>query len=256
MKNIFIGIALLGILSACDNIGSNDKSVVSFSLTDAPSMKGYKALFVDVEGIEYAVDSGEFVSLSITPAIVNLMDLTNGKDTLLGNVELEAGQKVTQVRLILGDDNTLVLADNSEINITTPSAQTSGLKINIQSSANTTSGYKVLIDFDAEKSVVAKGNGDYSLKPVLRGYIVANTSKVSGNIIPSKVIYKVMAIKGTDTIQTLSDTLQNNFFLLHGLISGTYNIKFVNSADSVCKALVQEIHGGTNVNLGNVQVEP
>ncbi|MDD3907864.1 MAG: DUF4382 domain-containing protein [Bacteroidales bacterium] len=253
MKRFFIGVALLGILSACDN-NSENKATVSFSLTDAPSLQGYQALNVDVQGIEYAVDSGEFVSLPITPAIVNLMDLTNGKDTLLGNVELEAGQRVSQVRLILGDNNTLVLADGTEKNIKTPSAQTSGLKINIQSDVNATSGYKVMIDFDAEKSVVAKGNGTYSLKPVLRGYIVANTSKIFGYISPSKIPYRVMAIKGTDTIQTVSDTLLNNYFMLHGLISGTYDFKFLNSRDSVCKTLTQEVHGGTNVDLGTVEI--
>ena len=252
MKNFFMTIALLAGLGACTN--SNDKSLVQFSLTDAPSQKGYKALYVDVQGIEYSVDSSGWVSLPMTPALVNLMDLTNGQDTLLGNVELEAGQTVSQVRLILGEDNTLVLADGSEVNIKTPSAQTSGLKINIQADASMTSGYKVMIDFNAEKSVVAKGNGGYSLKPVIRGYIVANTSKIFGTITPSKIPYKVMTVKGEDTVLTVSDTLKNNYFMLHGLTSGTYDIKFLNSTDSVCKTLVQEVQGGTDVNVGTVQI--
>jgi len=259
MKKLFIAMALLAGLSACSKSlfnNSDDKAVVEFSLTDAPSLKGYQALYIDVQGIEYSVDSGEWVSLPITPAVVNLMDLTNGQDTLLGNVELEAGQTISQVRLKLGEDNTLVLADGSEVSIKTPSAQTSGLKINIQSDVSMTSGYKIMIDFNAEKSIVAKGkgNGGYSLKPVIRGYIVANTSRIFGHISPSKVPYNVMAIKGVDTILTVSDTLQNNYFMLHGLTSGTYDIKFINSADSVCKTLVQEVIGGTNVDLGTVQI--
>lgn len=252
MKNLFIGLFLMAILSACTNSESGSK--VSFALTDAPSLKGYQAVYVDVQSIEYKVDSGDFVVLPMIPVRVNLMDLTNGQDTLLGNVELEAGQKVSQVRLILGDDNTLVLADGSEVSIKTPSGQTSGLKFNIQSAVEVTSGYKVMIDFDAEKSVVAKGNGAFSLKPVIRGYIVANTSKIIGYIAPTNVPYKVMAVRGIDTILTVSDTLQGNFFMLHGLTTGTYDIQFLNSNDSVVKSLTQDIHGGTNIDLGTIQI--
>lgn len=254
MKNLLFGLFLVAILSACNNNESGSK--VSFALTDAPSLKGYQAVYVDVQSIEYKVDSGEFVILPMLPVRVNLLDLTNGQDTLLGNVELEAGQRVTQVRLILGDDNTLVLADGSEVSIMTPSGQTSGLKFNIQSNVEVTSGYKVMIDFDAEKSVVAKGNGSYSLKPVIRGYIVANTSKIFGNIAPATIPFKVMAVRGTDTILTVSDTLQGNFFMLHGLTSGTYDIQFLNSTDSICNRFSQEIHGGINVDLGTIQINP
>lgn len=245
--------ALLALMAACSTENEN-KATVSFALTDAPSQKGYLALNVTVEGIEYSVDSGEFVTLPMQSVTVNLMDFTNGTDTLLGNVELEAGERITQVRLMLGEDNTLILADSSIVNIKTPSAQQSGLKINIQSAAEVSSGYKVLIDFDAEKSVVAKGNGTYSLKPVIRGYITANTSKVFGNIIPANVPYLVRAIKGTDTILTISDTLQHNYFMLHGLVTGTYSLEFVDADNAIAKTLSQEVHGGTTINLDTVRI--
>ncbi len=252
MKKLLVGLSLLAIVSACTN--SEDTARVSFSLTDAPSLKGYQAVYVDIQGIDYKVDSGEFVSLPMSPVVVNLMDLTNGKDTLLGNVELQEGQKVTQVRLILGDENTLVLADSTEVNIKTPSGQTSGIKITIQSAATVRSGYKVMIDFDAEKSVVSKGNGGFSLKPVIRGYIVANTSRLMGHIVPSNVPYKVMAVKGADTIMTISDTLLGNFFMLHGLTSGIYDIKFLDSTGVVRNGFIQEIHGGTNIDLDTIRI--
>lgn len=253
MKKLLFGLLLATLVSACSN-ESNTK--VSFALTDAPSLKGYQAVYVDVQRIEYRVDSGDFASLPMSPVRVNLLDLTNGQDTLLGNVELEAGQKVSQVRLILGEDNTLVLSDGTEVAIRVPSGQTSGLKFNIQTSVEVTSGYKVMIDFDAEKSIVAKGNGTFSLKPVIRGYIVANTSAIFGHITPAQVPFKVLAIRGTDSILTVSDTLQSNYFRLHGLTSGTYNIQFLNSNDSIVTSRSQAIVGGTNVDLGIVQINP
>lgn len=253
MKRILFGFALLVLATACTTENEN-KATVSFALTDAPSQKGYLALNVTIDSISYRVDSGEFVTLPMQSVSVNLMDFTNGTDMLLGNVELEAGQKVTQVRLILGEDNTLMLADSSEVNIKTPSAQKSGIKINIQSVAELTSGYKVLIDFNVEKSVVAKGHGTFSLNPVIRGYITANTSKVSGYITPANVPYLIRAIKGTDTLLTISDTLQHNYFMLHGLISGSYSLEFVNADNSIAKTLSQQVHGGTDVYLDTVRI--
>lgn len=248
-------IALLAGLSACSNDKDGNKSLVQFSLTDAPSLKGYQALYLDVRGLYYTVGDSTEIPLPVSPAIVNLLDLTNGKDTLLANIELEAGQKVSQVRLVLGDNNTLVLADGTNVNIKVPSGSTSGLKLNVQSAAATTSGYKVLIDFNAEKSIIAKGNGSYSLKPVIRSYIVANTSKVYGHISPSNVPFQVLTVMNGDTLVTVSDTLQNNYFMLHGLISGNYEIQFIDSTGVVRKTLNQNIIGGSDIDMGNVLIE-
>lgn len=251
MKKLFLGLALLAGLSACNN---SEKVDVKFALTDAPSLKGYQALYVDVQGIEYSVGDSQWVTLSITPAIVNLMDFTNGKDTLLANVELEAGQVVSQVRLLLGDNNTLILADGSEVDIKVPSGQSSGLKFNIHSEATLNSGYKVVLDFDAERSVVVKGNGQYSLKPVIRGYITANTSNVYGELVPANTPFQVRSIMNGDTIFTVSDTLLNNYFMLHGLTTGSYNIEFVDNNGVIQFESNLEVHGGTNINMGTIQI--
>ncbi|HEY5591454.1 MAG TPA: DUF4382 domain-containing protein [Paludibacter sp.] len=246
---------MVGLMAFVCSCTSDDKTTVRFSLTDAPSLQGYQSLYIDVQGIQYMVNDSQFVSLPMTPAIINIFALTNGQDTLLGNVELNAGERVSQVRLILGDNNTLVLKDGTEVSLKVPSGQTSGLKINIQSDVNLTSGYKIVIDFNAESSVVKKGNGSYSLKPVIRGFIEANTSAIFGTILPKNEPMKVFTIQGLDTIMTVSDTLRNNYFMLNGLKSGTYELKFVDSADLLRKTISVEVHGGTNNNLGSVVMD-
>jgi len=245
-------VGLMALVSSCSN---DEKATVHFSLTDAPSMQGYQALYLDVQGIQYAVGDSQFVTLPITPAIVNLLDLTNGQDTLLGNVELNAGERISQVRLILGDNNTLVLKDGTEVSMKVPSGQTSGLKINIQSDVELNSGYTVMIDFDAERSVVKKGNGTFSLKPVVRGFILANTSTVYGTILPSNDPMKVFTVIGNDTLQTVSDTLKSNYFKISGLNTGTYEFQFVDSTNTLRKTLSVDVHGGTNSNLGVLHVD-
>jgi hypothetical protein len=251
MKKLFLGLALLAGLSACNN---SEKVDVKFALTDAPSLKGYQALYVDVQSIEYSIGDSLWVSLPMTPSVVNILDLTNGKDTLLANIELESGQVVSQIRMILGDNSTLILADGTEVNVKVPSGQTSGLKFNVHSTATINSGYRVVIDFDAERSIVAKGNGQYSLKPVIRGYITANTSSIYGTLLPANVPFQVRTVFNGDTISTVSDTLNANYFKLQGLTTGSYHIEFVDADGVIRHDIDQEVHGGTNINLGSVQI--
>ena len=63
-------------------------------------------------------------------------------------------------------------------------------------------------------------------KPVIRAYVVENTAAVYGNILPAKVPYHVFTVAGQDTISAISDTTLNNYFMLHGLKTGTYKVEF------------------------------
>lgn len=246
-------------LSALVFIGctTDEKQTVGFYLTDAPADKEIVAVHVDVQEIRYSTNGENWTDLAISPVIVNLLDFQNGKDTLLSNIELEAGVKIQQIRLLLGENNTITLSDGTEHAIQTPSAQESGLKINVQSEAEVHSGYKVVIDFDASRSIVKRGNGEYLLKPVIRSYISANTSSLYGTISPADVSLRIFTVNPAgDTIATVSDTLQNNLFVLHGLASGSYSVMaedFTTGDVDTLKTNIPVI-GGIDINLGTLIV--
>ena len=252
MKTIkLLIISLLSVmLFACD---SNDKQTVGFYLTDAPANEDIIAVNIDVQSIKYSIDDETWIDLPMSPVNVDLLQFSNGKDTLLSNIELESGVKIHQVRFILGSNNTITLSDSTVHPIATPSAQQSGLKLNVQSFSEVTSGYKVVIDFDASRSIIKKGNGEYQLKPVIRAYIAANSSSVYGTLIPTNIptIVFTKTLSG-DTISTVSDTLQNNLFVLHGLNSGTYDILVQNISSGRIDTLKSDLSvtGGFNVDLG------
>ena len=109
-------------------------------------------------------------------------------------------------------------------NLETPSAQQSGLKLNID--ANLTGGvvYKLWIDFDAARSIVVKGNGDYLLKPVIRTYTEAVSGAISGNVSPAEALPYIMAITGTDTLGTYAT--DSGTFKINGVPAGTWSVKF------------------------------
>jgi hypothetical protein len=60
-----------------------------------------------------------------------------------------------------------------------------------------------------------------------------------------------------DTISTLSDTIQNNYFKLHGLFSGTYDIKVEDLSTSKISVIQSSVKvvGGTDVHLGNLSLK-
>lgn len=186
-------------LAACGGGGSGSgggAGTMSFSVTDNPG--DYEHVYVTISGIrvnqsasEEASGSGfEEITLS-NPQRIDLLDLQNGNFTDLGDLTLPAGN-YKQARLVLVDnvndgapfENAVVLKSdpNTEIALTTPSAQQSGLKVNIDVDVSAGEIADLRIDFDANKSVVQRGNsGQYNLKPVLRAVPVL-TSGISGTV--------------------------------------------------------------------------
>lgn len=126
----------------------------------------YQQVNVNVIGVEGHVASG-WVPFPVQPGIYNLLDLQDGVTVMLApGTTIPAGQ-MDQLRLILGQDNTIMI-DSVLLPLDTPSAEQSGLKINVDYNFQDGDQYQVLLDFDAGQSIVEKGNGTYSLKPVLR----------------------------------------------------------------------------------------
>jgi hypothetical protein len=159
--------------------------------------------------------------LDVTAGVYNLLDFVNGLDTLLASAEVEPGT-LSQVRLILGDNNT-VMVDGMVYNLTTPSAQESGLKLNMNSELAPGVDYDLLLDFDASKSIVRKGNGEYQLKPVLRAIHEATTGSIHGSISTSLSVPAVVSVTNGTVIFTSSTDVNGNF-LIRGIAPGTYTV--------------------------------
>jgi hypothetical protein len=150
------------------------------SITDAPSC-GYDEVNVTIERVRVhqsssAVDADSgWSEVVLRPAKrVDLLSLTNGVLEELGQTALPAG-KYTQMRLVLASNpgskpfaNSVVPTGGAETALTTPSGQQTGLKLNVDIDIEADQVADFVIDFDACKSVVKRGNsGEYNLKPVV-----------------------------------------------------------------------------------------
>src|SRR5690242_8947336 len=133
---------------------------VKVRMTDAPA--AYDQVNVDIIGVEFKVNSGTTVNLNVNPGVYNLLDFANGVDTLIASADVPSGE-LSQVRLILGSNNTIVV-DGQPYPLETPSAMQSGLKLNVHTTLQPGVLYELLLDFDASQSIVVEGNGTYKLK--------------------------------------------------------------------------------------------
>jgi Domain of unknown function (DUF4382) len=174
----------LAVVAACGGGGDVPQGSVRFSMTDAPSCKvgneDLAKVFVTVERVRVHQSANAepnsigWTNVPISPAKkINLLDLTNGKLEELGTAPLAAGN-YTQVRLVLSANtgntpaHSVVRAGETlEIPLQTPSAAQSGLKLIRPFTVQENTLVDVVIDFDACRSIVARGNGSFGLKPVL-----------------------------------------------------------------------------------------
>lgn len=223
MKKIFLFFVLSLVWLACST--DETRSRLEVRLTDSPG--DYQEVNIDIQGVEIhhaeGTQSSGWVSLDINEGVYNVLALANGLDTLLGATNLPSG-RVSQIRLILGTNNT-VMIDSVVKPLDTPSAQQSGLKLNVHAQLSPGVTYVLTLDFDAARSIVEKGNGEYSLKPVIRAVTEATSGAIEGKVTPVEAMPAVFALSGTDTVATAyTDSL--GFFLLRAVPPGTYRVTF------------------------------
>ncbi len=209
--------------------GSDGPARLQVRLTDNPNLN-LSQVWVDVKEIQIAMgDTGMITLAGSRPGIYNLLALTNGRDTLLSDAEIPAG-RISQIRLVLGTNNYAITNTGQRVELTTPSAQQSGLKVQVNQTITGGILYRLILDFDAAKSVIQAGNsGKYILKPVLRIIsFVPSGGNVKGVVLPNSVRTAIYAIKGTDTIATTySDTTMKGAYWFNDIAGGTYNFSYV-----------------------------
>ena len=249
MKKLFrmVGFRFLAasIFSACDSDDSNDSKMarVKVILVDAPA--DYESVLIDVVDVEVKTDIWESLD-GVEKKVYDILELTNGNEVLLGDIELPEGE-LNEIRLILGDNNKLGI-DGAEVDLDTPSASQSGLKIKLDAMLEAGVTYKLVLDFDAAKSIVKAGNsGKYNLKPVIRAEMEAQTGAIKGMINPIDIDCVVYAIVGMDSISTYPN--EEGKFLIRALGADTYRVVAIPSLES---GLVEVEKENVEVVIGEV----
>lgn len=164
-----------------DSSPQSGAGTLNVSLTDA-SAGGFTAVNVTISKVRVHQSSSAsendagWTDITLNPARkINLLNLANGVLDDLGQTPLSAGH-YTQLRLVLVANSGASLANSvvltsapaTEIALDTPSAVQSGIKLINEFDVASGQRVDLVLDFDALKSVVARGNGTFLLKPVIK----------------------------------------------------------------------------------------
>lgn len=275
-----LSLLFLLFVTACnnedDNLSNGERARIQLKLTDAPAL-AYDEVNIDIQGVRVGVaeeffytddpyleegdeddaDEGDdvvWVDLEVSnPGLYNLLDYRNGKTVLLAEGDIPAG-RISQVRLILGDESNVVIAGEVH-SLKTPSAQTSGLKFNLHDLLLPDMMYSFVIDFDASRSVVRTGNSKYILKPVIRTYADAFGGSIKGVVKPADSVDYVQLVNGEDTLVALPEA--NGFFLFAGLEEKSWNLTaFADSLSTRRDTLIANlmVEEGSVVDLGEISL--
>lgn len=220
------------ILVGCGGSGtgtnaSGETGTMEVQLHDAPTNYEEVNVFIERVEINNTEDDSGWEEISSPEQTYDLLELTNGATEVLGSKELPVGT-YEQIRLILSSDGHSVVVDGSEHSMFVPSGAQTGIKLNVNAEIKPDITYTLLLDFDASRSVVERGNEqsgiDYLLKPVISASNEAETGNIAGAVDPADAEPFVYAIANSDTLaSTKADTSDGSFKLI-GLEDGTYTV--------------------------------
>lgn len=244
------------LLSACGGGGSSSDTNLSGTLgvaiTDAPAC-GFDAVNVTVNKVRVHqsatagdTDAG-WTDITLSPARkINLLNLTNGALENLGQTPLTPG-RYTQLRLVLDANAGSAMANSvvpsgtvNEVSLDTPSAVQSGIKLVNQFDVAAGQRVDLVLDFDACKSVVRKGNGGFALKPVVK--VVPTVLNGINGFVPSALLTQHVMVtaqqNGTIVAATAPNATTGEFYLAR-LVPGNYDV--VITADNSATAVIAAV---------------
>ena len=254
------------VLAGCgggDDGGGTQTGTLHVAMTDAPSC-GFDHVYVTVSQVRVNAnanandnDAGWSTVSLATPQKIDLLSLTNGVLADLGQTALPAGQ-YQQVRLVLAQNqgntlaNSVVPTGGTEQALATPSATQSGYKIIQPFTVQPNTLVDLVLDFNACKSIVQRGNGSYALKPVVTAIPTVVSGAISGYVASAEAGATVYAEQGGKVVRgTVADS--SGKFVLSPLIQsstqGNYDVVIVqnNFASGIVRSVPVVVNTTTAV---------
>lgn len=247
------------LLSCQKNLDSNvpgGKQRVKIYLTDGPI--NFDAVYVDIQQVVVQVipdsclgeregdneddhwdhnhdnwcDDDEYRcsvwdTLDIRPGVYNLLNLSNGVDTILANGTTISG-RINKIKLTLGTHNSVVI-DSVSYPLTLWN-NTHSVIIKVKGSdvsQVTPTDLQLWLDFDAGSSIVKISDNKFVLRPVIKVFIPSTTASIKGFVLPRQAQAVIAAIANGDTLVAIPND-DGGYFKIRGLHGSSANL-FINA---------------------------
>lgn len=157
---------------------------MSVSLAGAPT-PDFKQINLDVQRVEISEAGSAWTVLAEPKRILDLRALSGGTTFLLASGASLPPGRYTQLRLVLGNRNTVVLADESSQGLTVAPGQLAGIKVGVNLDVAAGSTRNVTLDFDGSHSIQVRTQGsgsEYLLQPLVQAHDTQLTGSLNGTL--------------------------------------------------------------------------
>lgn len=206
------------------------------------------------ENGENGDDNPSSVLIELEEITINLLDLSNGKTSILAEADVPEGiyreirLHVVEAGIVLNDE------DMTTFDLKVPSGDASGLKIKINPPLNVEKETvsEVLLDFDVSRSFVLRGNMKHGydkvvgfiFKPVVRAVATLESSEIFGEVSGSDTLVEnafLVLLSDDDTVTT-AFTDDKGYYKMIGILSGEYSLAC--EAEGYQKQVIEDLEIG------------
>jgi hypothetical protein len=276
LMGFLLAVVVTGCGSGGEGGGSTQPGTMGVSMTDAPAC-GFDAVNVTVSKVRVhqssvaSENAAGWTDITLNPPRkINLLDLNDPTQAnlaleRLGETPLAAGQ-YTQLRLGLVPNSggppfaNSVIPSTTKIEqpLDTPSAVQSGIKLIHQFTVGSGQRVDLLLDFDACKSIVKRGIGTYTLKPVIN-VIPFVLNGIEGFVDKSLHVNNVTVsaqVNGEIVRATVPNTVTGKFFLAR--LDAPANYDVVITADGHATAVIAAVPvaSSTSITIVSTNLAP
>jgi len=195
-----------------------------------------------------------WTDLQVQPGVYNLLDLSNGLDTLLASGLVPNGV-VKYIKIELGPNNSLV-KDSVSYPLNLPPDLNSTIIIKLKGNEWDQAGpghLQLWMDFDVTRSIIRVRDNMFYLRPVIYLFAVRVTGSIQGTVVPRDAFPVVTVYNDKDTAYALPN--REGQFKVRGLDDGDYNV-FFNASNGYKDTTISNVSvsAGMEVKLGKIEL--
>jgi len=225
VKVIFLILAFASLVfigNSCVDDTPDATSKLKVRICDGPS-SNFKSVIIDIQAVQVKITSDSNMSGWKTLDNTNigqydLMSLTNGKDSLIASQDLSTGS-ISQLKLVLGTKNKVVLNDGTEKPLYLLASQLNQLRLDVSALLYADQTCEIFVDIDVSRSIRIDDSGAYFFFPSVRTFKKSTTGTVLGNLTPKTIDCYAYLISETDTLG--GSISKNGSFQIRGITPGT-----------------------------------
>jgi hypothetical protein len=174
--NLILTVGLIALLNGSCEKSANSGYIKTEMTCVQQDTSAYQQVNVDIKQVSIHYEGSQndsWIDLPTNSGTYDLLEIRNDITVLISDEARIPIGKVTQIRMLLGTNNSVVLGGVSYY-LTVPSAYTSGVKINVDQEIQRNDYLMITLDFRADESINLSGSGNYMLKPVIKVKSVSN----------------------------------------------------------------------------------